>query len=259
MKNMKIRPLAMGTLAIGLPILSVILATRVTEAAPVKDGPRKTGPRNAAGALDARDKQVAAALTRVLRARFSSPGGKTNIVVRPTSRAGEGYFSEIVLSGRPAQIKKLRITELNLRARNVRIDVGALLRENKVRTLNSATGLRAVVTEDDLTYLLSRGKHTKSMGLKVKYIDGARMRVTGKLNWTLINGPVTGVGRLRMVPGYKVNLDIISLKLRGAEVPQIVKNKFSERINPVIDYDDIPFRPQIRSVRVEGSKAIIST
>ena len=180
------------------------------------------------------------------------------LTVRPTDRAAEGYFSEIYIAAHPATIKKkLRISALVMRARNVRLDVPHLLREGKVRTLSSNTTLRAVITEKDLTDLLAKGKHSRAMGLRVKYL-GDRMRVTGNWKWGWFNGPIIGVGKLRLAPDYKIHLDILSLKLNGAEVPQFVKNKFSEKINPVIDYEDMPFRPRFRGVKVEGTKATVS-
>jgi hypothetical protein len=206
---------------------------------------------------DPQAQRVMTALTRVLQGKISSPGGKMQLILRPTARAGQGYFSEIYLAAHPAAFKKkMRISELVMRARNVRVDVPHLLREGKVNTLASTTTLRAVITENDLTSLLASGKHTASMGLRVKYI-GDRMRVTGNWNWGWFSGPVIGIGRLRLAPGYKINFDILSLKLNGAEVPQFVKNKFSEKLNPVIDYEEVPFQPHFRGVKVQGSKATV--
>ena len=212
----------------------------------------------AAPKLDAQDQRITAALKEVLRQRVSSPGGKLNLVVKPTARAAQGEFAEVFIAGRPAQIRRLRISELSLRARNVKIDVPYLLSEKKVRTLSAKTTLRAIVTESDITRLLAGGKHTKGLGLRVKYLGGNTMQVTGNLNWKLINGPIKGTAKLRLLPNYKVNLDILSLQLRGQEVPQFVKNQFSEKINPIIDYEDMPFRPRFRGIQVSGTRAILT-
>jgi len=204
------------------------------------------------------NERVTNALTRALQNRISSPGGKPTLVVRPTNRASQGYFSEIVIAANPAQVKKLRFSEMTLRARNVRIDVNHLLKVGKVRTLSSQTSLRAVVTESDLQNVLAQGKHSKGMGIKVKFLND-RVRVTGNWKWSWFNGPVEGVGKLRLAPGHKVHFDIISLKLSGREVPQLVKNKFRERINPLVDYEDLPFRPPFKSVKLTGNKAVVTT
>lgn len=250
----------LSTLA--LTAMHSLFLRRTVGASPAQGAPPATPAATAAKAAatpaaQQRARQVTAALTRLLRARVSSPGGQLKLIMRPTARAGEGHFSEIYLAGRPVQVKKLRISEFSLRARDVRLDAARLLRDGSLHTLASRTSLRAVVTESDLTALLARGKRTAAMKLRVKY-TGDRIRVSGNWNWGWFNGPVVGVGRLRLAPGHKVNFDILSLKLNGAEVPDFVKTRFSERLNPVISYDDLPFQPRFRSLTFRGSKAILA-
>jgi len=255
------RLLGLSCLA-AVALILTVAARWPAQAAPAKPTSAKPAPVPAKKPappkkVDRQAQRVMNALERVLRGKISSPGGKMNLSMKPTARAGEGYFSEIYLAAHPASFKKkMRISELVMRARNVRLDVPHLMREGKVNTLASTTTLRAVITENDLTAMLANGKRTKAMGLRVKYI-GDRMRVTGNWNWGWFSGPVIGVGRLRLAPGYKINFDIISLKLNGAEVPQFVKTKFSEKLNPVIDYEEVPFRPRFRGVKIQGAKATV--
>ena len=213
----------------------------------------------AAPVLDAKDKRVTAQIENILRDLVKNPsGGGVSISVVPSARAGEGYFDRISIKGAPLKFKKLYVSEFALDARNVKVDVPALSSVRKIRTSRSTTSLRAVISEDDLTKMLASGKATKSMGLKVKYV-GDKMRVTGNLNYGLVNGPVTGLAKLRQGGNHKVYLDIISLKLRGVESPAFVKNQFSNRINPVIDYQDLPFNPPFRTLKIVGNKAYLST
>ena len=213
----------------------------------------------AAPALDANDKKVTAQVVGILRNLVKNPnGGGVNISVVPNARASEGYFDRIVIRGAPLKFKKLYVSDFALDARNVKVDVPALSSVKKIRTSRSTTTLRAVISEDDLTKMLASSKGTKSMGLKVKYV-GDRMNVTGNLNYGLISGPVSGVAKLRQGGDHKVYLDIISLKLRGVESPGFVKNQFSNRINPVIDYQDLPFNPPFKTLKIVGNKAYLST
>ena len=213
----------------------------------------------AAPVLDARDKQVTAQVESILRSLVKNPnGGGVNISVVPNARASEGYFDRISIKGAPLRFKKLYVSEFALDARNVKVDVPSLSSVRKIRTSRSTTTLRAVISEDDLTKMLASSKSTKSMGLKVKYV-GDKMRVTGNLNYGLVSGPVSGVAKLRQGGDHKVYLDILSLKLRGVESPGFVKNQFSNRINPVIDYQDLPFNPPFKSLKIVGNKAYLST
>ena len=213
----------------------------------------------AAPALDANDKKVTAQVESLLRRLVKNPnGGGVNISVVPNVRASQGYFDRISIKGAPLKFKKLYVSEFALDARNVKINVPDLTSAKKIRTSRSTTTLRAVISEDDLTRMLASGKNTRSMGLRVKYV-GDKMRVTGNLNYGLINGPVTGLAKLRQGANHKVYLDILSLKLRGVESPGFVKNQFSNRINPVIDYRDLPFNPPFKTLKVVGNKAYLST
>lgn len=205
--------------------------------------------------LDAQGKRVTAALTRVLHERITGQNMQLRVV--PSARAGAGYFSEVYIAARPGKIKDLPVTELALRSRNVRLDVARLLQHNKVDTFAATTTLRAVITENDLDRMFAQGKHTASMNLKAKFL-GNRLRVAGNWSWALLSGPVVAVGRLYLAPGNKVDVEVISLKLNGAEVPQFVKNKFSDRLNPLMDYNDVPFRPRFKGVKVIGDRAIIT-
>ena len=216
-------------------------------------------PAPAQPALDANDKRVTAQVETILKKLVKNPnGGAVAISVVPNARASEGYFDRISIKGAPLQFKKLYVSEFALDARNVKVDVPALSSVKKIRTSKSTTVLRAVISEDDLTKMLSRSKSTRDMGLKVKYV-GDKMRVTGNLNYTLVNGPVSGLAKLRQGADHKVYLDILSLKLRGVEAPAFVKNQFSSRINPVIDYEDLPFNPPFKTLKVVGNKAYLST
>ena len=60
---------------------------------------------NTAPALTAADKQVAQQVEKALRTRYTSPNKSLRLVVRPTTRSRDGYFSEIIVEGKPVQIK----------------------------------------------------------------------------------------------------------------------------------------------------------
>jgi hypothetical protein len=208
---------------------------------------------------DAQSQKVTRRVEQLLRGVIkSSNGTPIALKVTPGARSAQGLFPHITISGGSTQIKNLFASEFALDAQNVQVDVPSLWSVGKVRTTRSQTRLRVVITEADLTKMLSRGKSTKSMGLSVKYV-GDKMRITGNLNYGLVNGPVSGLAKLRQTSDHNVYLDILSLKLRGVEAPGFVINQLSNRINPVINYSTLPFNPPFRHLRVVGNKAILST
>lgn len=205
-------------------------------------------------------REVTSKLESLLRHRIKSPGGHLQLKIVPGARPDLGYFSEVFIAAKPAQIKKRRFSELTLRARNVRISPTALLADHsRIVTITSQTAMRAVVTEDELTTALAKGRDSADKALRVQFVGNGKVRVTGTWKWSWFSGPIDAVGKLHLGSGHTVIADIQTLKLNGREVPQAVKDKFSQRLNPLIDYTDLPFRPPFKTLRFTGDKAIIST
>ena len=200
--------------------------------------------------------RVTKALEDYLRNRITSPGGKLNIKITPGAKADQGYFSEVLIVAKPASIKKRQFSLFRLRAKNVRIDPNALLKNNDLDTLSSTTTLYAEVTDQELTKVLAGGKESSVMNLKVNF-KGDLIQVSGNYNWGVFSGPFTATGKLRLGSGHQIVADIQSLTINGFEAPAFIKNKFSERINPLIDYTDLPFKPPFRKLVIEGNKAIV--
>lgn len=200
---------------------------------------------------------VTNALESALRKRITSPGGNLLVKIIPGPRAAQGVLQEVYVEAKPAQIKKRRFSYLAMRARNVRLNVNKLM-NGDIETLSSQTTLRATVTESELTQALARGQESADKNLRVKFRNDGTVRVTGNWHWGWFSGPMEAVGKLRLGPNYTVVADIATLKLNGTNVPTPLKNKFQERINPLIDYEDLPFRPPFKSLTFKGDKAFIA-
>jgi len=200
---------------------------------------------------------VSEALKAALQKSISSPGGNMVVKITPSSKTAQGYFAEVYVAARPARIKKRRFSEFVMRAKNVRLDVAKLMKGH-IKTLSSKTTLRAVVTESELTKALAKGQDSADKGLKVKFAGNGQVRVTGNWKMSWFSGPMDAVGKLRLGPNYTVVADIASLKLNGKLVPAGLKNKFQQKINPLLDYEDLPFRPPFKALKFSGSKAVIT-
>ena len=200
---------------------------------------------------------VSDALKKALKQSISSPGGNMVVKITPGSKTAQGYFAEVYVAARPAKIKKRQFSEFVMRAKNVRLDVSKLMKGH-IKTLASQTTLRAVITEGEITQALAKGQSSGDKGLKVKFAGNGAVRVTGKWKLSWFSGPMDAVGKLRLGPNYTVVADISSLKLNGKQVPVGVKNKFQQKINPLLDYEDLPFRPPFKTLKFSGSKAIIT-
>jgi len=227
-----------------------------TRAAPTAK-PAHSAPKGLPKGLSKEGHRVVSKVREILHAKVSSPGGQMKLNIVPGAHPERGEFREISAIGAPAKVRKLEITSIHITARDVRIKVADMFRENKIRTTTAKTTLRAVVTDNDLTRYLGKGNHTRDMGLQVRFM-GKATRVTGNFKWQWFSGPVEGYGRLRLGDDCKVYFDILTLKLNGKAVPDWLKVKFSEKINPIIDYDEVPFRPQFKRLQIQGDRAILT-
>ena len=217
--------------------------------------PSSFSPAQIASAASQSSARVTQALEQYLKNRITSPG-RLSVKITPDAKAEQGYFKEVLIVAKPAIVKKRQFSLLRLRATNVHIDPDALLRDNDLETLSSTTTLYAEVTADELTKVLSHGKDSSVMNLKVNF-NGGVIQVSGNYNWGLFSGPFTATGKLQLAAGHKIVADIQSLKINGFEAPAFIKNKFSERINPLVDYTDLPFKPPFRKLVIQGNKAIV--
>lgn len=209
---------------------------------------------------NAKAQQVTAALTKFLHKKLSSPNGSLRIVAKPGARADAGYFSEVAIYGKPALLKKrMPISELQMRATNVHISPSMMLRERKpdLVTLASTTSLRIVITENDLTQMFANGKSTANMNLKAKFL-GDRLRVAGNMKLGWLNGPVVATGKMRVGADHMIYIDLLTLQLNGVEAPAALKSSFSDRLNPLISANDLPFRPIFKPLKFDGPRVIIT-
>ncbi len=213
-----------------------------------------------APAQNAKAQQVTASLNKFLHKKLSSPNGSLRIVVKPGARADAGYFSEVAIYGKPAMLKnRMPVTELQMRATNVHISPSMILRQHKrdLVTIASTTALRIVISEDDLTQMFANGKSSANMHLKAKFL-GDRLRVAGNMKLGWLNGPVVATGKMRVGADHMVYIDLLTLQLNGVEAPAALKANFSNRLNPLISANDLPFRPIFKPLKFYGPRVIIT-
>ena len=100
-----------------------------------------------------------------------------------------------------------------------------------------------------LEQIFAQGKSTRSMRIKVRVTDDERVRLQGILTLLGINNPFEAVCRVEPgKDGLYVRID--ELRLNGIPAPAVLRSRLEERVNPVVKREDLPFHPEIRSVRI---------
>lgn len=207
--------------------------------------------------------QVVEALEKSLRKFIVNPSasGAVTIKILPQSTAAttKGRFKEVEIRSEPAKIKgKIPLEEINLTARDVVVEVDRLLKEGDIATTSVGdTTLRAVFSEEGLTSMLSRGKSTRDMNMKVKFLD-SKVHVTGNWKLWVFKGPFETTGALWAQNKRYLNIKLETLKINRREAIPAMKTKFEETVNPLVDFEDLPFKPKVKSLRFQDNLCIVS-
>ncbi|MBI3922597.1 MAG: DUF2993 domain-containing protein [Armatimonadetes bacterium] len=216
------------------------------------------------GYAESKGDRVLHALEQHVRARISNPENPkaAEIKIVPydsEASTAKGRFKTIIVRSSPAKIKHVPIEEINLRADDVTIDVDQLLKKDDLDTKKSGkTTVEGTVSADNLNALFAGGKATHDMNLKARFEDG-KVKISGYWKLFMFKGPIQTVGRLILTKKNTLDFEMDSLKINNREAPKSVKDQFMERLNPVVQFDDIPFRPKITTLTFKGDKVFVST
>lgn len=208
--------------------------------------------------------QILSALQKHLKERVVNPekGKEPSFKIIPVSNekeAAQGHLSLVTLECSPVEIKKkLTMETLRIHAEDVVIDSEKLMKTDDLIVKSSKhVSLSASITANQFTSFLARGKHTKDMNIKVKYVN-EKLHISG--NWKLLffSGPLTTVGRLVVAKKDEIHFKVDSLQLNGIGAPRSLINKFEQSINPVVESNDLPLSPPISTVKFKGDALLIS-
>lgn len=198
--------------------------------------------------------QIVQALERVLRQTVTNPRNPDAVTVRIVSASPQetlqGKLQLVEISAKPAKVKGVFLREFYGRAVEPVVDVRALLKEGKLKTLAVKEAvMEGVMDAEALEQIFAQGKSTRSMRIKVRVTDDERVRLQGILTLLGINNPFEAVCRVEPgKDGLYVRID--ELRLNGIPAPAVLRSRLEERVNPVVKREDLPFHPEIRSVRI---------
>lgn len=204
--------------------------------------------------------QVLSALQKHLKERIVNPEkGKEPSFKIVEKDAAQGHFSLVTLECSPVEIKKkLTMETLRIHAEDVVIDTEQLIKTDDLIVKSSKhLSLSASITADQFTSFLAKGKHTKNMNIKVKYVN-EKLHISGNWKLAFFSGPLTTVGRLVVAKKDEIHFKVDSLKLSGINAPRSLINKFEKSINPVVESKDLPLSPPINTIKFKGDVLVIA-
>ncbi len=206
--------------------------------------------------------RVALALDSYLRTLIVNPKGKNGvrieIVGRSEGEMDQGRLQLITISSSPAQIKGVYLKEFRGRVVDAVIDVPALLQQRKLITVRvKESVVDGVLDGEALEKMFALGKSTRPMKIQVQVLNDV-VRLTGVLTLIGINNPFEALCRVISRPeGLYVMIE--ELKVNGIPAPGFLRSRLEKKINPVVDRNDLPFSPEIRSVRFKNGLILVSS
>lgn len=197
---------------------------------------------------------VTQALERVLRQTITNPKTPEEVTIRivPASpdETVKGKFQLVQINAKLAKVKGVLLREFYARVVEPVVDVNALLREGKLKTVSAKEAvMEGIMDAEALEQIFAQGKSTRPMKIKVLVTDDGRVRLQGFLTLLHINNPFEAVCRVEPgKDGLYVRID--ELRVNGVPAPAFLRRQLEERVNPVVKREELPFQPEIRTVRV---------
>lgn len=207
-------------------------------------------------ALSNTDQQVIQTLEGYLRQQVTNPKDAKGVIVHvvPISpkETARGKLQLIEIASKPAKIKSVFLREFRGRVVEPVIDVNALLKEGKLRTLSvKESVVEGTMDAQAIEQIFAEGKSTRPMNIKARITDDGRVMLTGKLTLLKIDNPFEAICRMEpRKDGLYVRID--ELWINRVPAPLFLRLRLEGKINPVVERSDLPFDPEIRFVRIQS-------
>jgi len=167
----------------------------------------------------------------------------------------QGRLQTVIISVKRADKEGIIMNGLYLKATDVTVSLDALFRLGKLRTASrKSTDIRATIKEGELNKAFARAKIPIKQ-FKVKF-DNGMVVATGVYEFVFGN-------KLRMVARLVPKKDGVHFAARHASVngqplPIGQVNALLAKMNPLINFADIPFSPEVTKIVIQKDTLTIS-
>lgn len=166
----------------------------------------------------------------------------------------QGRFQWIVVSADKAMRDGVAIRDLFIKTFDVTLELEPLFAENIV--INTLSSGRNIITarlyEADMNTMLSlEGDWQCNSGLQDMQVDcqDGTLKFTGKYKWIVVSD-IELIGTLKVMDHSQVDFEAQSAKMNGIPLPAGPLKSILRKLNPVIDFQNVPLEPPIESVTI---------
>jgi hypothetical protein len=118
----------------------------------------------------------------------------------------------------------------------------------------------AYVSEADLNRMIgpesSLSKNSGIEDLRMEVLPG-QLRITGKYH-PFFDADLELIGRLEVAEHYFVNFMPVSAKFNGVPLPQGLLRGLLKKMNPILDFHDVPLGPSVEQVIVDDHRVLVT-
>lgn len=194
--------------------------------------------------------QIRAKLKDKVEERWDCTGLKIDLELYPDpARLDQGWFKSVAISATSATRRGVRLAPVVTKVWDVRLDLNKLFRQDEVVCLHY--GKRYYYTklsEDDLNRAL-RLKHDMPIkDVQAKLANGL-ITFTGcyQLGW---GHKLLLAGKLVPKNRYEIHFVPTKATVNGIPIPAGPLRTLLAKLNPLLDMEDVPLKPEVRSIRI---------
>jgi hypothetical protein len=195
----------------------------------------------------------------------------TSMADHHSLRIGVGHFGEadddrisvtgISVEGTDVKFEGLRLRNLSLIFGRTVIDLPSLLRDRRVRILESETGstVDMVITQNDLnTFLKSESERLNIEDPLVELTPG-KILFRGRCRWWFADASFSTSGKFFLKGDKQIHFAPSRIAIRDMSMPSFMVSKLVKRINPILSLEKFPLGISLGSVEIgEGLLKISS-
>ncbi len=166
----------------------------------------------------------------------------------------QGRFQWIVVSADKAMRDGVAIRDFFTKVFDVTVDLEPLFAE--IIVINKLSSGRHIITariyEVDMNVMLGlEGDWTRNSGIRDMQVDCQEgiLKFTGKYKWIVVSA-IELIGTLKVVDRSRVDFEPTAAKINGIPLPAGPLKSLLRKLNPVLDFQEVPLQPTIESVTI---------
>jgi hypothetical protein len=162
------------------------------------------------------------------------------------ARTNKGQFAKIFVAADAAQQKEkhIRIVEFEISAKDVDLDLDALMNHNEVTVQSEKlSSCHVKLMKDDVNRLLAL-KDTPIENLRAEFGNN-EITFSGKYHFN-----IKLTGTLEVKNTYEIWFKPTQASIGILSIPTGIVNQFLSKMNPIVDMRDVPLRPRIKVINI---------